>query len=564
MNNNYGRLLDYDPKEYIEDPYKGFKTVRRDGHNSTGRIWKFEAPEENLKLKLKESRLSFSIECESKIIPDNDLLARMTEKLDLLVNNVRLTGTNEPIESTMLAFYSNKLNYSREAQESELFLQGHFDSTTCDKEDLLKTTVKFTGLKVPEHRQSFAQKTWVEKIDKSIKTSDFGSMKYDVQNFKWKIRAPIPHGLAKQSKVFPIDTQVVLELTMARANNFLIETAEYCRVRVKKAEYDEKFTMPSRDPNLYVPQKSVTCMKLSECKCKANNERDDFTIVSIGQIPDENDALLAPIPTKEKFLETYMTGTAFVAHKTTFKTPETEKYIDEVTGEEDDTYKILFYENKLRHETAARISDLALESVLIHNPLKSESPLVVKKGVCKIPFLNYKLHLLTHNAGVKKYTSRLSQGRLPHMAIYTGMPDTRYNEKEAHTCKTKTSMYEHGFEIEELIIAIDDNPIMGTPWTTPEQFYENYLRQVGRMDNTSIAGSISFDQFVKENWMVPMHFDEHERLVGQLSVTVKFKNVLALAWRPLILMVPTEELHIDTPGNSKSIYYNFFHLFFSR
>ena len=180
-------------------------------------------------------------------------------------------------------------------------------------------------------------------------------------------------------------------------------------------------------------------------------------------------------------------------------------------------------------------------------------------SVCKIPFLNYRLHLLTHNAGVKKYTSRLAQGRLPHMAIYTGMPDTRYNEREAHTCPTKTSMYEQGFEIEELIIAVDDNPIMGTPWTTPEQFYENYLRQVGRMDNTSIAGSISFDQFVKENWMVPMHFDEHERLVGQLSMTVTFKNVLTHAWRPLIMMVPTEELHIDTPGNSNKIY---FHLFF--
>ena len=125
MNNNYGNLLEYSDKEHMEDPYKGFKKVRRGGKTTTKNMWRFEAPTEVMKLKLKDSRMCYELETESNIVPDNDLTARMIKKIDIIVNDVRLTSSWDEKEPAFYSLFSNILNFSREAQESELMIH-HF------------------------------------------------------------------------------------------------------------------------------------------------------------------------------------------------------------------------------------------------------------------------------------------------------------------------------------------------------------------------------------------------------------------------------------------------------
>jgi hypothetical protein len=52
-----------------------------------------------------------------------------------------------------------------------------------------------------------------------------------------------------------------------------------------------------------------------------------------------------------------------------------------------------------------------------------------------------------------------------------------------------------------------------------------------------------------------MHFDEHDRLVGQLSVKIKFKNPLqTTTWKAFCMKISTVELHIDSVKRGKQIY----------
>ena len=63
--------------------------------------------------------------------------------------------------------------------------------------------------------------------------------------------------------------------------------------------------------------------------------------------------------------------------------------------------------------------------------------------------------------------------------------------------------------------------------------------------------------------MIPMHFDEHERLVGTLSVKIRFKNALEAAWKPMYMILPTNQLEIDTPNLGKTKTNIYFYLIFN-
>lgn len=175
----------------------------------------------------------------------------------------------------------------------------------------------------------------------------------------------------------------------------------------------------------------------------------------------------------------------------------------------------------------------------------------MKKGVCRIPYFTNKLSDVTFSPGAQNYELRLSHGRLPHAVILTGQTQERYCNTDATRCLAKTTLAEEGFEIEEYKIFIDDLPSMGTPWSTPEQYYENLLRQIGRLDNYSTSGSVDFFKFRDNSWMIPLHFDERDNLTGQLSIKIKFKKPLEAAWKPIFMIFETVDCEIDTPKQSK-------------
>ena len=547
MNNNYGRLLEYAKQEKHEDPYKGYKVVRRGGTTNTEGYYEFEAPEENNLLKLKDSRFLYELELESNIIPDNDVCARMIKSIDIEVNNGKVTFSMDKKETAFLVQYSTLLNFNREAQESELFLQGHYDTTTFDYEELMKWKVLYSGKNVPEHRQSFAHAFWVDDSDQYIALADNKRISFKKKIFKWRVRAPIPHGLAKQPKVIPVDTRVVIQVFVKEPHSFLISCDDYMEVRISKTDYDS-IVFPVVEQKLAIEEMvNIKHATFGECDCKTvKNLKSMEQIVGVKSPKDDVSTTLELKKTN------WIVDGAFTPHTATYDTLKSKKYKNE-KGEVDDDYMIVFYKNQMKTNPKNVLKNFELEANLIDSPRKIESPLIVSKGICRIPFYSNKLSPSSFAPGAQNYDLRITSGRLPHMVIFTGQSQIRYASDNARDCVVKTSLYEPGYEIEEFTILIDDYPVMGTPWTTPEQFYENYLRQIGRLDNYANSGSIDFFQFQQYSWMVPMHFDEHDNLTGSLSVRIRFKAPLTKAWKPMFMTFTSIDVEIDTPKRSEII-----------
>jgi hypothetical protein len=536
MNNNYGKLLEYSAKEYVDDPYSGYKIVRRLCTKTDSARRRLDLPQEGQKIKLIDSRLFYSISSESNIIPANDHYAKMIKNLQMTIYNSKINNTMEVQQPALLAQWCTSLNYTREAQESELFLQGRFDTANLDVGELKKRKVEFTGVMVPEHRQKFSHREWVVDHDHTISMAgNEENIKFEKEVFTWDIRAPILHGLAKQPKVLPPYCQAAIEMDLNPRKKAMIKLDDHMRIKITGGDF-KRLAEPF-DTNLKVEEQSGICLKFDECECL---ERGYDSL---------EQELVAPFYAETELTNkiNWLKEDQFVEHKWKWKGPIYEDIKDE-------TSKIVFYKNDM-NDALCDPKELLIETHLIRDPVKEESPLHVSKGVCKIPYCDY--HLKTYNAdlGSKEARFWLSDGKLPHMVIFTGMSETRALTSDAQTCITKTSMNESGYEIEELTVLLDDIPIMGTPWTKPHQFYKNYLKQIGRLENLSIAGSIDFFKFQKENWIVPMHFDEHDRLVGQLSVKIKFKNPLqTTTWKAFCMKISTVELHIDSVKRGKQIY----------
>jgi hypothetical protein len=531
MNNNYGKLLEYSAKEYVEDPYSGYKIVRRLCTKTESARRRIDLPQESQKIKLIDSRVSYSITCESNIIPANDHYAKMIKNLQMTIYNTKINNTNEELLPTLLAQWSTTLNYTREAQESELFLQGRFDTSNSDVGELKNEIVQFTGEKVPAHRQKFAAKKWVLDNNQTIKVTAEENIKFEKQIFTWDIRAPILHGLAKQPKVLPPYCPVSIEMDLNQVKQARIKLEDHMRIKISNDDF--KKLVDPYDTNLKVTEQTGECLKFEQCVCKDRgyDSLDQELVGPLNTVSTETD--------KNKWL---LEG-SFVPHKWTWTGPVYEDF-----GE---TEKIIFFKNNISDDIE-NPSDLMIETHLIKDPVKEESPLHVSKGVCKIPYCDYHLKTFNGDLGSKEARFWLSDGKLPHMIIFTGMPETRVFANDATTCITKTSMSHENYEIEEFTVLLDDIAIMGTPWTKPHQFYKNYLKQIGRLQNLAIAGSIDFFKFQKENWIVPIHFDEHDRLVGQLSVKIKFKNALqTTTWKAYSMSSSTYELHIDSLKRGK-------------
>ena len=161
----------------------------------------------------------------------------MIKCLEIEIKNFKTTFSMDDKETALLVHYSTLLNYNREAQESELFLQGHYDTTSIDfDDDFLNTIVPYSGKNIVEHRQSFAHVSWHNANSQKIKLGENDYISYAKKIFKWRIRAPIPHGLAKQPRVMPVDTRVVIDVTVKQPNAFLIKVDDYMEVRITKAD----------------------------------------------------------------------------------------------------------------------------------------------------------------------------------------------------------------------------------------------------------------------------------------------------------------------------------------
>ena len=88
-------------------------------------------------------------------------------------------------ETAFLVHYSTLLNYNREAQESELFLRGHYDTTVMDFDDnFVKTIVPYSGKNIVEHRQSFAHVSWLSANNQKIKLGENDYISYEKKIFK--------------------------------------------------------------------------------------------------------------------------------------------------------------------------------------------------------------------------------------------------------------------------------------------------------------------------------------------------------------------------------------------
>jgi hypothetical protein len=186
-------------------------------------------------------------------------------------------------------------------------------------------------------------------------------------------------------------------------------------------------------------------------------------------------------------------------------------------------------------------------------PGKPEKPFPVKGGGARIPFLCPRLKIINLPAGQRSYDVELSDGVFPHMIILTGMSYKRRIAVGTEICATKTSMFEPGFEIEELTVFIDNDEVYRSPWKAPIDHYLNYLKHTGRYFNKAIGGSVDFFRYQNENWCVPLRFDDRRGRRGLVTVKITFRHELTKSWDAFITKIPVEDLMLDRSKNGRRI-----------
>ena len=152
-------------------------------------------------------------------------------------------------------------------------------------------------------------------------------------------------------------------------------------------------------------------------------------------------------------------------------------------------------------------------------------------------------------AGQRTYDIVLSDGVFPHMLILSGMSYKRRMSIGTEICGTKTQMYEPNFEIEQMIIYIDNNEAYRSPWNSPLDFYLNYLKHTGRYFNKAIGGSVDFFRFQTENWCVPLRFDDRRGRRGLVTAQITFRAELTSSWDAFVTKIPVEDLMLDRSKN---------------
>jgi len=572
----FGNLLYYKKRNKPCDSYNDQKVVFRLGKQDKSiDTWTFAVPEDKLPLKIDKNQLFFDLIVPSNYVPDNDVAAKAVSKLTFnVLDSSVFTAYTDGMEYLWFNHCIKKLNYSPQAQEIELFPEGHYDSYDLDAADLENTLVKSNGLTCVENRQLYAEVEWQKADKEADRLIKIGKKQepvaFEVCHHRYKLRCPLSHGLARQPAVLPPNSKVSIDVQVSSAKKMLMRHSKYVKCRVYNsddivgAKNKNKFPYNCATPNPTTAvgddddddddecdtededEETIDMIKMIEvrdihalkaqCDCNTKNA-DGKNKIETGEYSNlENEA-----GTK--------TAAAVFIVPDTFEKHSFVKRVPHVTHEYIDGHKYgIFWkrevEKKSKHKPVMK--DVKMMNVYC-KPRDNEKPLATSiKGQAKIPFFYPKLHIISCSPGMKTYNIECSSGPVPYMLIFSGMPHCDISNPSYKKCITKTSMHHPDFKIKEFEILVDNYNAFLTPWKAPISHYTNFLMHNGRFENKSVGGGLDFFNFQNQNWMVPMLFDDRQGENATIQVRITFEQALSKTWDALVLKVPIDALILDS------------------
>ena len=570
MADAFGQLLYLEDRRSTDDPYKGELILNKLGSMDTHGVYHFTIPENMRSLKLEKCKFVYDVDIDSNYVPDNGFHAKTVKRWHLYLYENRIFDSFDINEYSWFDHFKKKLNKSDATQCLDMFPQGHYDDRDVDAAELKTAKFSRQNISLVENRHQYAKKYWRKGDSKISFSSDpsAGSFEYERLTYRHSVRAPISHGLASQPRVIPSNVKISMDLELNTIANSMLKIGDYQLCRTKWTQgAEDAFKLPFH-PALKVVKKEVDHTDLEGCDC-AEKHADYELIQEIKSVSEMtlDDIALAEKPIDEwtdaeaKNVELYATevtstsdptpkkATTWKNHRVTWREAVIEKVVDPDTDIE---WIEFYWRNLLSPESHPEISNIMLEHVFIHSG-KAERPLTMgKKGVGVIPFLYPRMVSHAFPVNSRSHTFNISTGPLPHMIILSGMSHDRYATASFDECMTKTSMIDPEFEIEEFTIFINHREALRTPWRKPLDHFLNLMIQNGRSSNRiDVGGGMDFGKFKSENWMVPIVFDDEAGMNGVVDVRVTFKKQTTRRWDLLKMLVPVEELRIDTERKSK-------------
>ena len=562
-NDRYGSLLFFEGRNRSDDPFKNYMVLKRRGVEEVCGVVRFSAPEDKNPVKVSRFMFNATLDVPSNFVPYNDWHSKSVGAFHVRILDNVVDSTANALEYYYASFYAKHLNFSVDAKEVELFPSGTYDSRDLNGSDLKFHTVKHNGKGIVENRQSYAEEVWSAASSKIKLVTGGADIAYETLKHRYTVRAPIAHGLCRQPRVLPTGSRLQFEIRLAAWNQVIQKHDDYRICRADKTAVEEaKYKWPI-DDRILTEKVTIKHYFPAKCNCAVLLAAYTDANFKVEQILEGND--LTPVAAGSEhnlFDKTKADGEweNFQSHKVTISIPKIREMKVVVNGEET-TMATFWLKNdkgqsdeldKLDLTKHVELKDHLLEAVYCV-PGKPEKPFPVKGGGARIPFLSPKLVVINKSAGQRSYDIELSDGPFPHMVILSGMSYSRREQIGTEICGTRTSMFEPGFEIEELIIYINNREAFRSPWHRPIDHYLNYLKSIGRYHNKAIGGSVDFWKFQNENWCVPLRFDDRSDRRGLVTAKITFRKELTKSWDAFVTRIPVEDLILDRAKNSKWI-----------
>ncbi|CBY14353.1 unnamed protein product, partial [Oikopleura dioica] len=268
-----------------KDPYKGYKFVPRLPLDTCPDKLRFEVPENNMGLSLKQSALRARFTLPSNYVPgtrDNDVLSKAINKLELIIQDTRLFASFDVAEYSQYSHINCKLNRGLVAQETEMFTTGRYDSYDADSDELDTLKVHHNGLNLIENRQQYAEKIWKNAdsiMSINVKDSDDKKPVYYKTLFhQYDVRAPLMHGLANQPRLIPPGVKVNVEINLNKQSYCLMQHSNYQICKTTNADIED-ITFPYPE-DMQMVESSGTHETFAVCDCKAKLETNEYSRIS--------------------------------------------------------------------------------------------------------------------------------------------------------------------------------------------------------------------------------------------------------------------------------------------
>jgi hypothetical protein len=476
-------------------------------------------------------------------VPDNDVLAKAINKLELIIQNNRLFASFDVSEYQYYSQANCKLNKGLVAQEVEMFHTGRYDSYDADADELLTLKVHHNNLNLVENRQNYAEQVWrasEEPIEVNVKGDEnTKTIKYKKLFHQYEVRAPLMHGLANQPRLIPPGVKVNLELIMNKQAYCLMQHSAYQTCRTT-SDFMKKLAFPYPE-DMHQMEVSGLHEKESECDCKAKLQTAEYH--AIVQEPKTG-------PKLENVEDCLKTGSDWKAHTYYKYVPKIQKFNLPNEG----TVYIFGVKAQLDKNELFKPDEFLFESVFKQPESKEEYPISTGvKNESAIPFYYPKFTRWTLPIGKDAYDKELNSGPLPKMIVFSGMPYNQTRDYSFAKCMSKTGLYRPGYRIKEFTIFINDEPAYRSPYTHGFQHYINFVKQKnGRWEGKrSSEGGLDYFTYRDQSWLVPITFDDAVGKSAVVKVLVRFDNILDQQYDFLVMKLPYHELHLnsETKGN---------------